>query len=666
MKSEYNYNALMKKIRAANKNNGKDYDVLKIKEAYDVADSAHEGQLRKSGEPYISHPVAVAMILLDDLYMDTDTIVSALLHDVVEDTGITLDVLRWSFGEKVAELVDGVTKIGMVNLKEQGDKTKTSFEEQLKADNIRKILFAMNKDVRVIIIKLADRLHNMRTLSAFRPEKQRRIAHETMNFYAPIAHQLGIAHIKDEMENTALFYLDNFAYKEIEDILKEHRNERNSFIENTISKISERLNFEITPRPVIEGRIKGIYSLYRKMFTTHKELDEIYDLYAIRVIVDTNVDCYKVMGIIHEMFTPLMGQSKDYIATPKANNYQSLHTVVLGREGQPFEVQIRTHEMHNTARFGVASHWRYKLGLPSENIPETKFEFIRHLLEQNQEDETTMLSESVKTNLSPNQVYIFTPKGDYKILPKGSTVIDFAYSVHTEVGNNMSGARINGKKSSVEKVLKTGDVVDIELGGNGPSYFWLNYAITAEARNKINKLLKRQKKDRNIPSGRAYVEGVLKSVGLDVNNKEVITEAVEKELIKIVGERGFKMLDHFYASISYGGVLSEDATKWIRDGFRQKADLFKIKHDKQDEEAKQYVKLRVTAIDHKGLLSKICLAISEKDIAIISNNSHTNGGNFETEFILDIEDSSKLVELLGELQRISSVLSVDNTDTAVT
>jgi GTP pyrophosphokinase len=551
---------LMNKVQATDKN----YDIEKISRAFNLANQAHDGQVRKSGEPYISHPIAVAEILLD-LCMDTDTIVSALLHDVVEDTDITLEELSKQFGETVANLVDGVTKIGMIHLNTTGSEDgennmQFTTEEERKAESIRKILVAMFKDVRVIIIKLADRLHNMRTLSTFRPDKQRRIALESMTFYAPLAHRLGIAHMKEEMEDRSLFYLDEFAYKEIEESLERHKSWRDDFIGKITARITERLS-DMSPPPVIEGRIKGIYSLYKKMFSTAKNLDEIYDVYAVRVITNSTVDCYNVLGVIHDMYTPIPGSFKDYIATPKVNGYQSLHTTVLGREKQPFEVQVRTHDMHGTARYGVAAHWRYKLGLDSvKNQHETKFDFIRQLLDQQQQaDDVDNLANAIKTDLSPDEVYAITPRGHPVSLPRGSTVVDFAYSIHTEVGNKMVGAKIHRKMVSFDYILKTGDVVEILTTNNksqGPTRSWLDYARTSEAKAKIRHWLKHERRDENIASGSAYVESVLRRDGIKA----------ERDLLTAIAQKHrFKTLEDFYAAIGYGGVTLANAASWIRD-----------------------------------------------------------------------------------------------------
>ena len=468
------FEQLVEKIRASEK----PYDLEKITQAYKVAEKAHEGQLRTSGDPYITHPLAVASILLD-YCMDTDTICAALLHDTVEDTDVTLDELRKKFGEDVALMVDGVTKIGLVPL--------VSKEEQ-QAENIRKILMAMSKDIRVIIIKLADRLHNMRTLAARPPEKQRKTSLETMNFYAPIAHRLGMSDVKEEMEDIAIHYLDPYGCKEVEEQIALHKEERDAFIDSIKKRIRERIS-DIKPEPIIEGRVKSIYSIYKKVYVKNKRFDEIYDIYAVRVIVQSVIECYNVLGVIHDMFRPIPYRFKDYIATPKPNRYQSLHTTVIGREGIPFEVQIRTVEMHNTAQYGVAAHWKYKAGISGNVSGEKRFDWIRQLLERQQEaDDVEAIADAIKTDLSPDEVFVFTPKGDVVALPTGATVLDFAYHIHTQVGNKMTGAKVGGRMVSFDYVVHTGEIVEILTSGSpnyGPNRNWIEIAKTTEAKSKI-------------------------------------------------------------------------------------------------------------------------------------------------------------------------------------
>lgn len=521
------------------KSGDKQYDLEKIENAYRFAEKAHSGQLRTSGEPYISHPVAVAYILLE-MCMDTDTICAALLHDVVEDTEVELDTIRKKFGEDVALMVDGVTKIGQVPL---------NTKEEQQAENIRKILMAMSKDIRVIIIKLADRLHNMRTLACRPPEKQRKTSLETMSFYAPIAHRLGMYDIKEEMEDMALYYLDPYGYKEVQNSLAARKDQGESFIDTIKKRIAERIT-DIQPPPVIEGRVKSIYSIYKKVYVKGKNFDEIYDIYAVRVIVHTIVECYNVLGVIHDMFRPIPYRFKDYIATPKPNRYQSLHTTVIGREGVPFEVQIRTVEMHNTAQYGVAAHWKYKVGLNGKVAGEKRFDWIRQILDQQQEaDDVEQIAEAVKVDLAPDDVYVFTPKGDVITLPVGSTVIDFAYAIHTQVGNRMTGAKVGGRMATFDYQLKTGDIVEIMTTNSpnyGPNRHWLDIAKTNEAKAKIRAWFKRECRDENIERGKAAFEAEMKrnSIPLD-----------DEFIMQIAQRQRFDNVDDFYAAIGYGGVM---------------------------------------------------------------------------------------------------------------
>lgn len=530
----YTIDMLMERIHSGDKL----YDTQKIQAAYEFAENAHRGQVRTSGEPYISHPVAVAYILLE-MCMDTDTLCAALLHDVVEDTGVELDTIRKKFGEDVALLVDGVTKIGQVPL---------NTKEEQHAENIRKILMAMSKDIRVIIIKLADRLHNMRTLACRPPEKQRKTSLETMSFYAPIAHRLGMNDVKEEMEDVALYYLDPFGYKEVQKGLEARKAQGDSFIDSIKKRIAERIS-DIQPPPVIEGRVKSIYSIYKKIYVKGKNIEEIYDIFAVRVIVQTIVECYNVLGVIHDMFRPIPYRFKDYIATPKPNRYQSLHTTVIGREGIPFEVQIRTFEMHNTAQYGIAAHWKYKAGLGKKAAGEQRFDWIRQILEQQQEaDDVEQIAEAVKVDLAPDDVYVFTPKGDVITLPLGSTVIDFAYAIHTQVGNRMTGAKVGGRMATFDYQLKTGDIVEVMTTNSpnyGPNRHWLDIAKTNEAKAKIRAWFKRECRAENIVRGKASLESELKRNSI----------ACDDEFLLLLANRlHFERIDDLYAAIGYGGI----------------------------------------------------------------------------------------------------------------
>ena len=539
------FEQLVEKIRASEK----PYDLEKITQAYKVAEKAHEGQLRTSGDPYITHPLAVASILLD-YCMDTDTICAALLHDTVEDTDVTLDELRKKFGEDVALMVDGVTKIGLVPL--------VSKEEQ-QAENIRKILMALSKDIRVIIIKLADRLHNMRTLAARPPEKQRKTSLETMNFYAPIAHRLGMSDVKEEMEDIAIHYLDPYGCKEVEEQIALHKEERDAFIDSIKKRIRERIS-DIKPEPIIEGRVKSIYSIYKKVYVKNKRFDEIYDIYAVRVIVQSVIECYNVLGVIHDMFRPIPYRFKDYIATPKPNRYQSLHTTVIGREGIPFEVQIRTVEMHNTAQYGVAAHWKYKAGISGNVSGEKRFDWIRQLLERQQEaDDVEAIADAIKTDLSPDEVFVFTPKGDVVALPTGATVLDFAYHIHTQVGNKMTGAKVGGRMVSFDYVVHTGEIVEILTSGSpnyGPNRNWIEIAKTTEAKSKIRSWFKKECREENIERGREELEREFKRNNIAITPELLQTFASRQRLDSV---------DDLYAAIGYGGVSMAKIVQRIKE-----------------------------------------------------------------------------------------------------
>lgn len=431
---------------------GKKYDKRLIEKAFDVADKAHEGQLRRSGEPYVIHPVAVACILVE-LGMDSECLCAALLHDVVEDTDVTIDEIKKGFGEDVARLVDGVTKLGRVPL--------TTREVQ-QAENVRKMLLAMAEDVRVIIIKLADRLHNLRTISFMPEQKQRDICRETMEIYAPLAHRLGIRAVKEELEDISLKYLDPIAYSEIDKTLTLKKADREKFISEIKTEISERLKKHKIKDPYIEGRVKSFYGIYRKVYMAGRAFEEVYDIYAVRIIVSTVIECYNILGIIHDLFRPIPNRFKDYISTPKPNMYQSLHTTVINEKGVPFEIQIRTWDMHYTAEYGIAAHWKYKAGIKGKDKLEERLAWIRQIIESERETEDVEdIVRTIKTDIGSEEVFVFTPRGDVKSLPVGSNVIDFAYAIHSEVGNRMTGAKIDGRIVSLDTKVKTGQIVEI-------------------------------------------------------------------------------------------------------------------------------------------------------------------------------------------------------------
>ena len=548
-------------LLAALRASDKVYDLDKIERAYQVADKAHGGQVRKSGDSYISHPLSVAIILVG-MGMDTDCICAALLHDVVEDTAVSLDDLRRSFGEDVAIMVSGVTKLTNMPL---------STKEEQQAENIRKMLLAMNEDIRVILIKLADRLHNMRTMQYQSPDKQRSKSHETMEIYAPIAHRLGIRSVKDELEDLALRYLDPVAYKEIEDQLDMTKGQREQFIRDVQARILERFD-EFGLHPHIEGRVKSIYGIYRKIYVKGKSFEEIYDIYAVRLIVDTTTECYNALGLIHDMFTPIPNRFKDYISTPKPNQYQSLHTSVLDH-GVPFEVQIRTWDMHYTAEYGIAAHWKYKAGISKGDVKSDKqLEWIRKIIESQQEAEGEDLMRNIRTDLSSDDVFVFTPKGDVKTLPAGSTIIDFAYAIHTAVGNRMTGAKVDGRIVPLSYELKTGEIVEVltAKNGTGPKRGWLEIAKTSEARNKIRGWFKRERRDENIASGKAIVEQEFKRNQIRFDTDEEYLAFMD-ELVK---RQHKESLDDFYAAIGYGGLVLSHLMPRIKDAYAKQASNF--------------------------------------------------------------------------------------------
>ncbi len=521
----------------------RNYDIEKIKSAYSYAAELHAGQYRQSGEPYISHPVAVAAIVAE-LGLDTDSICAALLHDTVEDCAekTNLDIIAKMFGKDVSALVDGLTKIIQMQVADK---------EEAHIENIRKMLLAMNKDIRVIFIKLCDRLHNMRTLSAKREEKQRATALETMHIYAPLAHRLGIQRIKLELENLCLYYLDPIGYEEVSGAIDEKYGKSRDFIEDAkkilVDKLKENdINF------VLEGRVKSVYSLYRKMYTLNKSFDEIYDFYAVRIITDTELECYTSLGLVHELFKSVPGRFKDYISTPKPNLYRSLHTTVIGRSGIPFEVQIRTKQMHAEAEYGIAAHWKYKSGEKSSANIDDKLRWISQLLES---DENTRdpdeLIHTFKTDIFHDETFVFTPKGDVISLPLGSTVIDFAYAIHSAVGNKMTGAKVNGAIVPIDRVPQNGDIIEIITSGSsrGPSRDWLKIVKTGEARSKIRQWFKKEKRAENIQLGRSEVEREVKRF-----SKSLSDDKLDEIIVTVAKRVGILTADDFYNTLGFGGL----------------------------------------------------------------------------------------------------------------
>ncbi len=531
------------------------YDVDLVDRAMETAIAAHDGQKRASGEEYVCHPLAAAAILVE-LGMDSETIAAALLHDVVEDTGMELVDLRKNFGENIANLVDGVTKI-----------TKMTFStrEEQQAENVRKMLLAMSQDIRVMIIKLADRLHNMRTSDGWEEQKRRDKARETMDIYAPLAHRLGIRAAKEELEDLSLQILDPVAYHEIEEALSLQQTERDAFLKEIQQRISEHLG-EYEIKCHLSGRIKSIPGIYRKMYMQGKSLEQIFDIYAVRVIVDSDNDCYNVLGIVHDMFRPLPNRFKDYISTPKPNMYQSLHTTVISKEKIPFEVQIRTWEMHYTAEYGVAAHWRYKLGLQKRGDLDEKLAWMRQFIENQKDvDDAEDIVRSIKTDLSSEEVFVFTPKGDVIALPLGSTVIDFAYAIHSAVGNRMIGAKVDGRIVPLDYKVKIGEIVEVlttSAAGHGPSRDWLNIVKTSEARNKIRGWFKKERREENIEQGHGELMRELSRNLIRLTDSEL-----EKFLLIQAQKQHFATIEDFEAAIGYGGVQLSNLIPRMRDEY---------------------------------------------------------------------------------------------------
>ena len=525
-------------------------NVEKIRAAYECASAAHEGQRRKNGDPYIIHPVSVAEIIVE-MGLDTDSICAGLMHDCMEDTDFQYDQIAEKFGTSVANLVDGVTRLGQLHYS----------KEQEQMEDLRKMLIAMAKDIRVILIKLADRLHNMRTIEFMPEEKQRSKSLETMEIYAPIAHRLGMQRIKWELEDLSLQRLDPVGYQEIVDGLERQRNEHAEMLERIKKTIGTKLD-ESGIRNSISARVKHIYSIYRKMYAQNKSIDEIYDICAVRVIVESVADCYNVLGYVHDLYKPIPGRFKDYISTPKPNGYRSLHTTVIGRSGVPFEVQIRTEEMHKMAEYGVAAHWKYKQGVSSKDSNEETYAWIRQLLESQQDTEAEDFIKAIKVDLFSDEVFVFTPKGDVVNLPAGATPIDFAYGIHSAVGNRMTGCKINGRIASIDYALQNGDIVEILTSKEtrGPKRDWLNMIKTSEARNKIKQWFKKECREENIVQGREDLDRELRSSLL-------YTHFMEKPEIQqsVLTKFGYPSLEELYAAIGYGGITVTKVINKVRD-----------------------------------------------------------------------------------------------------
>ena len=551
-----NYNDLVEQMN----NQGGNYDYNLVKKAFECCVKAHKGQKRYSHEDYYIHPYNVAKIIVS-LGMDSQSIAAALLHDVVEDTEVTIDEIKENFGSDVALIVDGVTKIGRLNF---------STKEQQQAESLRKMLIAMGRDIRVIIIKLADRLHNMRTLDAMPEQKQRDKSLETLEIYAPIAHRLGIRPVKEELEDLAIKHLDPVAYDEIENLLNIRKQHREQILEEIKSRIETRLAEEMPGVNMsFQGRVKSIHGIYRKMYVQGKDFDEIYDIYAIRIITDTVADCYNILGIMHDMFRPIPNRFKDYISTPKPNMYQSLHTTVIDRAGIPFEIQIRTFEMHHTAEFGIAAHWKYKEGITDNNKKmEERLAWIRQILDsQAASTDTTDIVRSIKVDLSQEDVFAVTPRGDVINLPVGSTIVDFAFAIHSAVGIKMVGAKVDGKIVPINHEVKTGEVIEIlttNQPGHGPSRDWLNIAVTNQAKAKIRSWFKKEKRTENIAAGKQDIEREFRRNNISLSESEY-----SEFIADIAKKQHFTSVDEFYAAIGYGGILLSKIMPRIKDNYNK-------------------------------------------------------------------------------------------------
>ena len=541
------YDHLVETVKSYNPSAGFD----QIHAAYEYAAAHHAGQNRKDGSPFVTHPLAVAQIVAEELHLDTESIVAALLHDTIEDTDATHEEISKLFSPTVADLVEGVSKLTRVHY--------TSKEEE-QMENLRKMLMAMAKDIRVILIKISDRLHNMRTMEYQTPEKQKQKSFETMEIYAPIAHRLGMQRMKWELEDLSLKYLDPVGYREIIEALDEKAAEYDGFMSSVHDQITSRLR-EAGIDATVQARMKHPYSIYRKMYTQNKSLDDVFDLFAFRVIVDTVADCYNVLGLIHDLYKPILGRFKDYIGTPKPNMYQSLHTTVVGESGIPFEVQIRTKEMHEIAEYGVAAHWKYKQNGQGAG-DERSYEWVRRLLENQEGADAEDFIHSLKVDMFADEVFVFTPSGDVINLPAGATPIDFAYAIHSGVGNSMVGASVNGRIVTFDHVLQNGDIVEVRTSKSapGPSRDWLQLAKSSSARTKIKQWFKKEKREENIQRGRDMFETELKRNGLTM--ADVLDEDV---LPHILRKLSVPSMDELYAAIGYGGQTAVRSVNRVKD-----------------------------------------------------------------------------------------------------
>ena len=612
MSENYTIKDIIEKV----KKNKRRPDIKIITKAYNYALNKHGNQLRKSGEPYIIHPTNVAYTIAE-LGLDEKTICAALLHDVVEDTEVTYDDIKNEFDEEIAEMVDGVTKL---------KKIKYATVEEHQVENYRKMFLAMGKDIRVIIIKLADRLHNMKTLEFLAPDRQKAISEETMLLYAPLANRLGLYNMKWELEDIAFMYLYPEEYKELVEGIEQKREERLQFIEKIMADIrvqlkKQRIDAEVT------GRAKHLYSIYRKMQRDNKTLDEIYDLFALRIIVNSVKDCYAALGVVHDLYNPMPGRFKDYIAVPKANMYQSIHTTLLGEKGTPFEVQIRTWDMHRIAEYGIAAHWAYKeanylsrRGQQVVQVQEDKLAWLRETLEWQQEmQDPQEFLETLKTELFEDEVYVFTPKGQIKVLPRGATPIDFAYSIHAEIGNHMTGAKINSKMVPIITKVKSGDIVEIITSDNskGPSLDWLKFVKSTSAKNKIQQWFKKERKTENIEKGKEAIERELKRIGIPY------TELFKIEYINPMLDRyKYKNLEEMYAAVGFGAMSATKVIARMLIEYRKehKEDIVEQKLEELEQQKETKIKPSNSGIIVKGIdnclvkLSKCCNPLPGDDI----------------------------------------------------
>lgn len=652
---------LLNKVMEYNKN----ADIELIEKAYNYAMEKHAKQKRFSGEPYIIHPTAVAEILAD-LQMDTPTVCAGLLHDVIEDTEVTYEKIKNDFGREIADLVDGVTKLGKIDsgtiVDEQARKDSSAKVEE-QAENMRKMLLAMSKDIRVILIKLADRLHNMRTLKYIPPDKQREKAQETLEIYAPIAHRLGISKIQWELEDLSLRYLDPEGYYDLVEKVAKKRAQREEYIKNIIAELYAKLD-EVGIKATIDGRPKHFYSIYRKMKEQDKSFEQIFDLTAIRVIVDSVKDCYGVLGIVHTLWKPIPGRFKDYIAMPKPNMYQSLHTTLIGPGGETFEVQIRTWEMHRTAEYGIAAHWKYKEGKDGDDQFDEKLSWLRQLLEwQGELKDAREFMETLKIDLFTDEVYVFTPKGDVINLPIGSTPIDFAYTIHTDIGHRCVGAKVNGKLVPLDYKLNNGDIVSIITTSNterGPSRDWLSIVKSSQAKNKIKQWFKRERREENITRGKEILEHELNRFR---RPKDISVDDVVEEVAKRIG---IKSVDDLYAALGYGGLTTSQIVPRVREIYKEHKEAEKNITDEARPETKAKPKkerkekaengIRVPGVDNILIrIAKCCSPVpGDEIIGYITKGRgvsvhrrdcpNVNGADVDKSKLIDVNWDSKVAE----------------------